>query len=174
MKVMIRQSSPDRPSIRKARSTLRSPAGDPGPDDVGAGRRASAASGSAAEEGVDGDEAGARRWRRPRRATTVSRFQLAPEQHQDRRAQERQQRDEAEVEGHRRQSSSALHQRGFVEVDGLAAAEEADEDGQAHRRLGGGQGDDEEREDVPLLVAERARERQQRQVAGVELQLDRP
>src|SRR5450432_4044894 len=67
---------------------------------------------------------------------------------------------------------SPLHEGGFVEVHGLAAAEEPHEQRQAHGRLGRRQGDDEKREDVPLLVAEGAREGQHREVAAIELQLD--
>src|SRR6188768_2999420 len=67
---------------------------------------------------------------------------------------------------------SALHQRGFIEIDGLAAAEQSDQDRQADRGLRRGEGDDQEREHVPLLVAELAREGEQREVAAVELELD--
>src|SRR6516225_7801538 len=71
--------------------------------------------------------------------------------------------------------ASALHQRRFVEVDGLPHAEETDEDGQPHRRLGGGERDDEEGEHVPRLglgrIADGSREREQGQVAAVELEL---
>src|SRR5262245_22687454 len=66
-------------------------------------------------------------------------------------------------------SISALHQGDFVQVHGLAGAEDAHENGQPHRRLGGRQGDDEEGEDVALLIAEGPGERQKSQVPGVEL-----
>src|SRR3954452_2958021 len=64
-------------------------------------------------------------------------------------------------------SISALHEGDFVQVHGLASAEDADQDGQPDRGLGGRQGDDEEGEDVALLIAQGPGEGQEGQVAGV-------
>src|SRR5882724_1096458 len=54
-----------------------------------------------------------------------------------------------------------------VDVDVAPAAEDCDDDRQAHRRLGGGHGDHDERERVGGQIAPHARERQERDVGGV-------
>src|SRR5512141_1145827 len=54
--------------------------------------------------------------------------------------------------------ASVLHRLDVVDVDAAPAAEDGDDDGQAHRRLGGGHRDDEEGADVPGEVAQLARE----------------
>src|SRR5206468_5878217 len=68
----------------------------------------------------------------------------------------------------------------LVDVDGSAAAEDGDDDGQSDGSLGSGRGDDEEHRRVPGEEAShrrvrhqrKARERQEREVDRVEHQLD--
>src|SRR5882672_10128465 len=167
MNVMMRHSRPDSASIRNATSILRSPVciqvqvtsvRAPAP-----GRRVKNASkASIAEDRM----AAAATMRTP------SRLSLRPKSMRNAAPMNG-------MSGMRRRGKvmvvaapSALHESGFVEVHGLTAAEEPDEDREAHGRLGGRERDDEEREDVPLLVAERAREGQHGEVAAVELKLD--
>src|SRR3954469_3126432 len=170
MKVMIRQSRPDRPSSRKARSIFSGPAEIQVPT-VSRSPPLGAASGSA-EKNASAATRQEPAMAPAATATTVSRDHLRP--NNIRIAAPRN-----GSSGMRRRlkvttaSPSALHQGDFVEVDRLTATEEADQDRQPHRRLGGRQGDDQEGEHVPLHVAELAGKGQQGQVAAVELQLDR-
>src|SRR5581483_9715228 len=69
-------------------------------------------------------------------------------------------------------ASSVLHGLNLFDVDGAAAAEDRDDDGQAHGGLGGSDGDDEERADVAGHVALVTGEREEREVRRVEHQLD--
>src|SRR5580698_7713225 len=169
MKVMIRQSRPDSASSRNARSILRLPAAIQVPT-TSCRPPAAAAWGSAVKKASKATR------QEPAMApaatrSTVSRFHLRPKS--IRIAAPRN-----GSSGMRRRlkvkagSPSALHQGGFVEIDGLPAPEQGNQDREAHRRLGGRQRDDEKGEDVALEVAQLAREGQHRQVAAVELQLD--
>ena len=172
MNVMTRHSTPDSASMRNARSTLQIAGRRSRSRRRRAGRPARA-SGSAREEGVERDHARRRRSPARRRVNTVSRIHLRPNKIRNAAPRKGSSGMRRKVEGHRwRRLRQRFIKRGFVEVDGLAAAEQADQDRQPDRGLGRRQGDHEEGEHVPLLVAERAREREQRQVAGVELQLD--
>ena len=105
MKVMIRQSRPERPSSRNARSIFSGPAEIQVPTvsrrpPLGAASGSAEKNASAATRHDAGDGAGSDRQDRVARP-------LAAEQHQDRGAEERQQRNEAKVESHDRVSLSA-------------------------------------------------------------------
>src|SRR5262245_33512365 len=63
-------------------------------------------------------------------------------------------------------AASALHEIDVFDRDGAAVAEIDDEDGKADRRLGGGDGQDEEREDLPHQIVKEGRE-------GDEIDVDR-
>src|SRR5579872_446428 len=67
----------------------------------------------------------------------------------------------------------SLQERDVVHVSHRARTEEDDHDSQSDGRLGGRDGDDQEREDVPGVVQPRAGIRHERQVGGVPHQLDR-
>src|SRR3954466_2093486 len=127
MNVMMRQSSPDRPSIRKARSTLRSPAAIQ--VDTTSVRPAAPAFGSALKK-ASTDSRQAAAMARAATRKTVSRFHLRPKSMRivaPRKGSSGMRRRLKVVMG--RFLSSALHQRRFIEVDGLPAAEEADQNG---------------------------------------------
>src|SRR5580698_5000046 len=168
MNVMIRQSSPESASSRKARSILSEPAAIQvptvswSPPDAAEGSAVKKASSTTRHEPAMAPAA---------TATTVSRDHLRPNNI----------RIAAPMKGSkgmRRRlkvtaaSRSALHQGDFVEVDGLPAAEEADQNRQPDRRLGCRERDDQKGEHVSLEVAELAGEGDQGQVAAVQLQLD--
>src|SRR4051812_17692750 len=59
-----------------------------------------------------------------------------------------------------------------VDLDVAPAAEDGDDDRETHGGLGGGHGDHDERERVSGQIAPHAREREQRDVGGVEHELD--
>src|ERR1019366_4982665 len=69
--------------------------------------------------------------------------------------------------------ASAFERIELVDGDRRARAEEHDEDRQADRRLGGGDGEDEEDEDLAAHVAEVVREGDEVEVGGEQHQLDR-
>src|ERR1044071_149049 len=60
-----------------------------------------------------------------------------------------------------------------VDLDVAATAEDRDDDREPDRRLGGGHGDHDQREGVRRHIAPHPREREQRDVGGVEHELDR-
>src|SRR5687768_2085671 len=68
---------------------------------------------------------------------------------------------------------SPLQQRKGFGVERLAMAEQPDDQRQANRRLGGRDGDDEERDDLAVGRAELPPERHEGQVDGVQHDLDR-
>src|SRR5690606_2970080 len=68
---------------------------------------------------------------------------------------------------------SPLQRVEFGDVDGAVVAEQGDQDRQADRGLRGGHGQDEEDEDLPGLVAEVARERDEIDIDREQHQLDR-
>src|SRR5688572_27075414 len=70
-------------------------------------------------------------------------------------------------------TGSPLEARKGFGVERLAMAEQGDHERQADRRLGGGDGHDEEGDDLPVDLAELAAERDERQVDGVQHDLDR-
>src|SRR5689334_7356629 len=72
-----------------------------------------------------------------------------------------------------RTAMSALHQVDVFDRDGAAVAEVDDEDGEADRRLGGGDGEDEHGEDLADQVAEEGGEGDEVDVDGEQHQLDR-
>src|SRR5271169_1941211 len=67
----------------------------------------------------------------------------------------------------------SLQLGGVVEVHGALEAVHGDDDREADRGFAGGERDDEHREELPVEVAEVARERDEIQVRGVEDELDR-
>src|SRR3954470_24144055 len=167
MKVMIRQSRPDRPSSRNARSIFSGPAeiqvptvSRKPPLGAASGSAEKNASAATRQEPAMGPAATAR---------TVSRDHFRP--NNIRIAAPRK-----GSSGMRRRlkvkaaSPSALHQGDFVEVDGLPSTKETDQDRQPDRRFRRRQGDDQEGEHVSFHVAQLTRKGQQRQVASVELQ----
>src|SRR5690348_17317905 len=170
MNVMTRHITPDSPSIRNARSTCRSPVAIQ-VITLSVSPPAPVASGSAVKNASTATKQAAP-MASAATTNTVSRFHLRP--NNIRTVAPRKGSSGIRRRGKVMAASvrSTLHQRRFIEVDGLPAAEEAHQDRQAHRRLGGRERDDQERDDVPLLVAELAREREQREVRAVDLQLD--
>src|SRR5262245_16711040 len=67
---------------------------------------------------------------------------------------------------------SPLHLAGVFDVHGVAVAYQTDDDRQSDGDLDGGHHHDHERQDLALVVADLAAERDQRQVRGVQHQLD--
>ena len=76
-----------------------------------------------------------------------------PEQARDQRADQREEDDGLDHSG------SALHHVDVVNRDRAAVAVEDDEDGEADRRFGRGDGQDQQREDLPGEIAELGGER---------------
>src|SRR5215213_12033985 len=67
---------------------------------------------------------------------------------------------------------SALELSQLVDVDRQAAPEDRHDQAEADGHLAGGDDHDDQREDLPVAVAVHARERDEREVGGVEHQLD--
>jgi hypothetical protein len=95
-------------------------------------------------------------------------------QHQvEERPCERQERDDPEeLDGIHVLGGLVLEDGHAVDVDVTPAAEDRDDDGEADRDFGGGDGHDDHRERVTTQIAVHAREGQDGEVAGVEHQLD--
>src|SRR4029079_3067292 len=169
MNVMTRHITPDSASIRNARSMCRSPVAiqvmttsdsPPGPASGSTKKKPSIATMQAAPMASAAT------------MNTVSRDHLRPNNISTAAPRKRSNRIRPRLKFMAAGSPSALHHRRVIEVDALSTAEQAHQDGQPDGRLGGCQRDDQEREHVPLLIPQLAREREQGQVAAVELQLD--